>query len=106
MPSLGTPRGVLTFKILHHSRGGCATLSLQESFWLAQPSGQGWLGLLHISKKQTLTAVKANGQIDSYSLPGFSLPLSSLSLSLSLSLSSPPSGLGFSTLTLVLSFRP
>src|SRR5205809_4131181 len=46
MPSLETPRGVLTFKILHHSRGGCATFSVQESFWFAQPSRQGWLGLL------------------------------------------------------------
>src|SRR5437899_697559 len=46
MPSPETPRGVLTFKILHHSRGGCATFSVQESFWFAQPSRQGWLGLL------------------------------------------------------------
>src|SRR5436305_10844315 len=43
-----------TRKILHHSRGRlCHTFCPREFFWLAQPSRQGWLGLLHVFTENT-----------------------------------------------------
>ena len=48
MPSLETPEVFLPLRSFTTAGGGCATLSGQEGFWFAQPSLQGWLGLLHV----------------------------------------------------------
>src|SRR5205085_12392144 len=46
MPSPELPEAFLPLRPFTTAGGGCATLSVQESFWFAQPSRQGWLGLL------------------------------------------------------------
>src|SRR5205085_9805021 len=46
MPSPELPEAFLPLRPFTTAGGGCATLSVQESFWFAQPSRQGWSRLL------------------------------------------------------------